>query len=198
MNIFLIGLPNSGRTTVARALSEDGRRLYIDAASWVKATFRERQPGEHLQHYLDEYHAFLTKRLNANPFFVMDNVYDLMKSFESENKSYVIDGLLSPKDFAHLFDYRNDIVVFLNRTDNEREMRDQETIGVTCIRDYCVWLASAGLLPRNRWVEYNFKIPGEHSDHVKMLGAKNSVYIVRSIEKAISHLKDHLKSLESS
>lgn len=196
MNIFLIGLPKSGRTTMAKAITESGTHKYIDAASWVKATFRERQPKEPLQQYLDEYYSYLAKRLNANPYFVMDNVYDLMKSYEEEKLPFIVDGLFSPKDFVHLFDYRADVVVFLNRTDNEGEHhRDQDAIGVSCIRDYCFYLASANLLPRNRWLEYNFKIPGEDTDFVKQLGSKNSVFIVKCLRRAISHLQETIKIL---
>ena len=196
MNIFLIGLPKSGRTTMAKALTEDGKYRYIDASSWLKATFRERLADEQLQQYLDEYYSFLTKRLNTNPYFVMDNVYDLMKSYEGEGHPYIVDGLSSPKDFTHLFDYRTDIVVFLNRTDNDSEHhRDQDGIGISCIRDYCFWMAAAGLLPRSRWIEYNYKIPGEDTAFVKALGSKNSVFITKSLKRAISHLKETVKVL---
>jgi adenylate kinase family enzyme len=198
LNIFLIGLPKSGRTTVAKTIAEEGRFKYIDAASWVKATFRERLPNEHLQQYLDEYYSFLSKRLNTNPYFIMDNVYDLMKSQQGEGHPYIIDGLSSPKDFTHLFDYRTDMVVFLNRTDNESEQhRDQDSIAVSCARDYCFWLASADLLPRSRWIEYNFKIPGEDNEFVKPLGSKNSVFIVKSLNRAISHLKETLRVIHN-
>ena len=196
MNIFLIGLPKSGRTTMAKAIVEEGAFKYIDAASWVKATFRQQLPSEHLQQYLDEYYSFLSNRLNINPYFIMDNVFDLMKSQASEGHPYIIDGLTSPKDFTHLFDYRTDLVVFLNRTDNETDShRDQDSIAISCTRDYCFWLASAGLLPRERWLEFNFKIPGEDSDLIKSLGSKNSVFIVKSLKRAIFHLKELLKSM---
>lgn len=196
MNIFLIGLPKSGRTTMAKGIAAAGKYKYIDAASWVQATFREKLPQEHLQQYLDEYCAFLTKRLNANPYFVMDNVYDLMKSYEGEGHPFIIDGIINPKDFVHLFDYRNDMVVFLNRTNNDTEhQRDQDTIAVSSIRDYCYWMASANLLPRSRWIEYNFQIPGEENDFVKALGSKNSVFITKSLDRATSHLQESLKIL---
>lgn len=195
MKIFIVGLPKSGRTTVSRAVAEKRGWEYIDAMSWVRSTFREPKAGEHPHQYEDDYQQYLTKRMQINPWFVIDHVYEMMKVNGNEDATFVIDGVSSPKDFTALFDYRQDIVVFLNRTDNDHEYRDHENIGVSVIRDYCTWMSSAGLLNKERWLEYNFKIPGEDSDHVKVMGAHNSVYIVRSIKKAISHFTDRVKEL---
>jgi hypothetical protein len=85
-----------------------------------------------------------------------------------------------------------DFIVFLNRTNNEVDLKDYENIGVSVMRDYCFWLSSANNLDKNNWFEYNFNIPGEESDWVKSLGHKNSVFIVKSINKVISHLKERL------
>jgi hypothetical protein len=74
-------------------------------------------------------------------------------------------------------------------------MVDHENIGVSVIRDYCFWLSSASLINKSNWLEYNFRIPGEDSEFIKNLGSKNSVFIVKSIKKAISHLKEKLNDL---
>jgi len=193
MKVFIVGLPKSGRTTVAKALVDSLGFAYIDATSWVRSTFRERKEGEHPNQYEDEYQSYLTKRMNVNPWFVSDHVYEMMKVSGKDDAIFVIDGIISPKDFSALFDYREDVVVFLNRTDNEHEYRDHENIGASVIRDYCFWMSSAGLLAKSRWLEYNFKIPGEDSDFIKAMGAQNSVFIVKSIKKVISHLVERLK-----
>lgn len=197
MKIFIVGLPKSGRTTVSRAVAEKHGWEYIDAMSWVRSTFREPKAGEHHHQYEDDYQQYLTKRMQINPWFVIDHVYEMMKVNGNEDATFVIDGVSSPKDFTALFDYRQDIVVFLNRTDNEHEYRDHENIGVSVIRDYCTWMSSAGLLNKERWMEYNFKIPGEDSDHIKVMGAHNSVFIVRSIKKVIAHLIDRVKEVSN-
>lgn len=195
MKIFIIGLPKSGRTTVAKAVTDQLQAQYIDAMSWVRSTFRERKDGEHIQRYEDEYEHFLSIRRMVNAWFVTNHVHDLLDSHD-KNTTFIIDGIASPRDFSELFDYRQDVVVFLNRTDGEVEFRDHENIGISVIRDYCFWMSAAGLLPKNRWLEYNFKIPGEESDFVKELGSKNSVFIVRSINKVISHLMESLKVIQ--
>ena len=189
MKIFIVGLPKSGRTTVAKALVEAHGFAYIDAMSWVRSIFRKPEAGEHPHQYEDEYQQYLTKRMMVNPLFITDHVQEMMKVIDPHlDSTFVIDGVSSPKDFTTLFDYREDIIVFLNRTDNENEYRDHENIGASVIRDYCFWMSSAGLLNKNRWLEYNFKIPGEASDNIKAMGAQNSVFIVKSINKVVSHL----------
>jgi adenylate kinase family enzyme len=195
MKIFIIGLPKSGRTTVAQAIAERHGWNYIDAMSWVRSTFREPKAGEHPHQFEDDYQLYLTKRMQINPWFVTDNIYEMMKVPGNEDATFVIDGVASPKDFTALFDYRQDIVVFLNRTDNEHEYRDHENIGTSVIRDYCFWMSAAGLISKDRWMEYNFRIPGENSDHVKVMGAQNSVFIVKSINKVISHVVDKVKEV---
>lgn len=193
MRIFIIGLPKSGRTTVSEALCQAHGFEYIDAMSWVRSTFREQKPGEHPHQYEDDYQQYLTKRMMVNPWFVSDHIYEMMKVANKEDATFVIDGVASPKDFTTLFDYKQDVVVFLNRVGFDHEVRDHESIGVSVIRDYCTWMSAAGLLNKERWLEYNFKIPGEDSDHVKQMGAHNSVFIVKSIKKVISHLTERLK-----
>jgi hypothetical protein len=193
MRIFIIGLPKSGRTTVSKAVAEAGGFGYIDAMSWIRSTFRPRKEGEHSQQYEDEYQQYLTKRMMVNPNFISDHVQEMMKVGGHDN--FVIDGIVSPKDFMTLFNYQQDIVVFLNRTDEDPEGKDYEKIGVSVARDYCYWMSAANLLTKDRWLEYNFKIPGEDSAFVKAMGTHNSVFIVRSINKVISHLSNKLKEV---
>lgn len=195
MKVFIIGMPQSGRTTVAKALCQADNFRYIDAFSWLRSSFRERKDDEKIETYMDEFHSWFTNRLKINPQLIVENVKESMDAYPSDDKLvYVIDGLRSPKDFMQLFDYNKDIVVFLNRVDkNEADYKDYENIGVCVTKDYCFWLSSANLLPRERWFEYNFAIPGDDSDRVKNLGQKNSVFIVRSINRVISHLKELLK-----
>lgn len=119
----------------------------------------------------------------------------MMKMSEDIDPVFIIDGISSPKDFTYLFNYREDTVVFLNRTDNAGEYRDHENIGVSVIRDYCFWMAASGLIDKKRWLEYNFRIPGDDVDGIKEMGAQNSLFIVKSINKAISHLKDKIKEI---
>src|SRR5574338_737576 len=131
MKVFIIGLPQSGRTTISKALCQDEHRKYIDASSWLKCTFREQKPGEHPQQYQDEYYNYLNERMRVNPFFIMDHIMDHLDMYDKKYSQFIIDGIASPKDFVHLFDCNSDYVIFLNRTDNAAEHKDQENIGVS-------------------------------------------------------------------
>ena len=194
MKIFIIGLPKSGRTTVAKSIVEEHGYHYIDAVSWVRSTFRAPKPGEHPHQYEDEFQQYLAVRTTVNPWFVTEHIQEMMK-VGGDKSVFVIDGILSPRDFVTMFDFKQDVVVFLNRADNNNDYRDHENIGVSVIRDYCFWMSAAGLLNKQRWLEYNFRIPGEDSDHIKAMGAQNSVFIVKSVKRVISHLKEKIKEI---
>lgn len=195
MKIFIVGMPQSCRTTVAKALCKADYYVHVDAFSWIRSTFREQKPSERPQQYEDEFHNWFTNRLKINPRLIADTVNNVIDAYgeEAHGLTFVIDGIQSPKDFAELFDYNKDMVVFLNRTANQADFKDYQNVGVSVMRDYCFWLSSADLLPKERWLEYNFSVPGEDSDWVKPLLHKNSVYLVKSINKVISHLKEKLK-----
>src|ERR1700676_2592433 len=158
MKIFLCGLPKSGRSTIAKALVAAHGYVYLDAMSWVRSTFRDINPKEHPYQFEDEYQQYLAKRMLTHPNFIVDNLEREIKVFGDRN-AFVIDGISSPRDFMHMFDYRKDIIIFLNRVDNEHEYRDHENIGTSVIRDYCFWMSSAELIKKSQWLEYNFKIP---------------------------------------
>ncbi len=195
MNIYLIGLPKSGRSTVSKALAKECNFEYIDASSWLISTFRDPKEGEHPQRFQDEFCAYQSGRLKTNPDLISNDVLEIIATAQrvSNQENFIIDGIVSPRDLISLFNYNKDYIIFVNRTNNESECRDHESIGVSVIRDYCFWLASASLLPKDRWIEFNFKIPGEPSDFVKTLGSKNTVYITKNIDKVIDLLNNLIK-----
>ena len=175
---------------------------YIDAVSCIKCTFRKPGSQEKIQSFQDEYHEYLIDRLRINPQLITDNIQESMKTAANLNvKNWVIDGIFNPRDFSQLFNYNEDIIIFLNRIDSLEAARDYETIGISVMRDYCFWLASAALLDKGKWMEYNFKMnpifrKGEDMDSVKTLGSKNTVYIVKSFDRVISHMKEQLSRIK--
>jgi len=198
MKVFLVGLPQSGRTTIGKALAQELGYQYIDAVSWVKSVYRAPAEGEHPQQYDDELHHWYLDRLAVNPDLIINNVIESMEAYNIHHQdklSFIIDGISSPRDLIKLFDPIKDVIVFLNRTNNDAEFKDYENIGVSVMRDYCFWLSSANLISKNRWYEYNFGIPGEETDWVKPLGHKNSVFLIKSINKVIPHLIAQIKAL---
>lgn len=192
MKIFILGYPESGYHDVAQSICQDIKYCYVDGLNWVRQTFRSIRDDEHIEQYYDAYHQYFTDRLIEDSNLCLRNIKDTIACNVSEH--YVISGIASPRDFATLFDYTQDYVVFLNRTDNEdAQIKDYEKIGVSVIRDYCFWMSSANLLPKERWLEFNFKMWGTDKERFKKMGSKNSVFIVGSLEKVILHLQETLE-----
>jgi adenylate kinase family enzyme len=195
MKVFILGLPESGQDQVAQALCQDSRYWYVDGGHWVRQTFRSIREDERPEQYQDAFHQYFVERLSWDADLCLRNIKDSMVSCNIVQQHFVIDGIATPRDFASLFDYSNDFVVFLNRTDSEEVlMKDYQKISVSVIRDYCFWMASADLLSRDRWFEYNFRMYGGDKDRFRTLGSKNSVFIVGSLDKAIVHLRETLES----
>lgn len=197
MNIFIIGLPKSGKTTVAKILEQTLGFKYLNISDWIKTQFRNQHPNEHEQHFKEEFSNYFFNLFKDEPSMCADYAIDAMAEYGLEHQ-YVIDGIMSPRDFSQLFDAEKDIVVILNRTDNDEFLQDHENIGLSTIRDYCFWTSAIGALAKSRWIEYNFKMFGEDSDYVKILGAKNSVYLVKSMNNVLSHLQNKVKELTHS
>jgi adenylate kinase family enzyme len=193
MNIFIIGLPKSGRTTIAKEVAQRLGSVYLSSSDWIKGTFRLPNVGEHEQSYAEDYHKYFFDRLKVNPDICIKNVVDTISCQKDNN--FIIDGINSPRDFINLFDYNKDVVVILNRTDNESYHRDHDSIFISTIKDYCFWMASAELIDKDRWIEYNFKIKGDPLDSVKTMGTKNSVFLVKNINRVISHLEEQVRTI---
>jgi hypothetical protein len=185
MQIFLIGMPQSGRTTVAKYIASHHNYGYIDATSWILSSFREPLESETISQYQDAKHTWLLERIKENPKLIVSNIQDIIsinkKNYQTHQ--FVIDGLFSPKDFTELFDYHQDMVIFVNRLNNPADYQDYENIGASVIRDYCFWLSSADCLPKERWIEFNFSIPGENNNYMRQIGSKNSIFLVKNLNK---------------
>ena len=193
MKIIILGLPKSGRSTVAKELANKSELHYLHAENWINASFRQRVTSETLEEYKLSLHNFYAERLKINPNIISNNIKETIKARNTVKVSdAVIDGLNSPRDFIHLFDYNQDLVIFLNRTNGPNYIEGCDHINVNVVRDYCLWLGTMGLLPKQNWLEFNFPIPGNLKDpFTKELGNKNTVIITRSIEKTIEMIKEN-------
>jgi hypothetical protein len=191
MKIFIIGLPGSEHSKIAKALSNNINYLYFNVESWFKNDFINP-----LEEFIsrEEYNETLLDKLSLEPDYVSHNISKIINTGGSPLGDWVIDGISTPRNLIQLFDYRKDIIIFLNRIDNETDLEDFEKIGISVMRDYCFWLSSAGFLSKEKWLEYNYKIPGEDSEAIKKLGSKNTVFIVKSLDKVIAHLTNYIEN----
>lgn len=181
MNVFLIGMPQSGRTSVGESLDLPGFR-YLHISSFIKEMCGvEKEHNPLILNLMKEYpNRFINE--------YKKHTHDFISNF-------VVDGMISPRDFITLFDYNKDVVVFLNRMDHQPEYQDYQNIALAVMRDYCFWLSSANLLPKKRWLEFNFKTIGDYDPYLKQMGYKNSVFSVKTLNSVIVHLKTLLTEL---
>jgi len=176
MKIFLIGHPKSGKTVMAKSLvgfKHVTGQLHFEMNSHLS-----------VEDLKEDYKNILLKGED----FDLNYIKQLMNSYMDSN--FVIDGITDPKVFISLFDPNKDMVVFLNRLNNDIDVEDYQNISLCIIKDYCFWMSSIGILDKRRWIEYNFRIPGEDSKVIKELGTKNSVFVIKSLNNVITHLKD--------
>ena len=200
MKVFILGLSQCGKTTVAKALAESQDTFCISASAWLKGNFRLSNAGEDPEDFEKERNDFLSGALKRDADLITDSIevtMSLHSDFNPKIKKFIIDGISSPRDFMKLFDYNKDVAIFLNRVDNPSEISDHEGIGQNVIRDYCLWLSTMGLLPKERWTEYNYRLPGEESDFVKELSSRNLVTITKNINKAIEIMRARLWTNET-
>ncbi len=195
MKVFILGLSQCGKTTVAKALAQSPDAFSVTVSAWLKANFRYCNVGEDQEDYEKARNEFLALGLNRDANLITDSIettISLHSDFNPNIKKFIIDGITSPRDFTKLFDYTTDVAIFLNRVDNPVEVTDYEGIGQNVIRDYCLWLSTMGLLPKERWTEYNYRLPGEESNFVKELSSRNLVTITKNINKAIEIMRTRL------
>lgn len=192
MNIYILGLPQSGRTTVAKELAQQLDFTYLSSCDWLKQSFRLPNVNEHEQSYVEEYQKYFFDRVKANPDICVNNIVNTI-SYQKQNH-FIIDGINSPRDFIKLFDCSKDMIVILNRLDNSAYHKDYDGVFISAIKDYCFWLSSTQLINKQQWLEYNFKINSEPSDVVKTMGTKNSVFLIKNISGVISHLEEQVRN----
>jgi len=189
MKIFILGLSKSGKTTVSKALCSQSNINCVSPFDWFKNSFRCKSLNESDIDYQKDFQNYLTNSLKKEPTLFSNYIESCC--FWNEEKISIIDGMLDPKNFIDVFDWNTDMLVVLNRLDNNSD-NDYDHISLNVIRDYCFWLSNSGLMPKDRWQEFNFKFNGLNSEHFKKIGAKNTLWIVHNIEKVIEILKQSI------
>ncbi|TSC82432.1 MAG: hypothetical protein G01um101419_588 [Parcubacteria group bacterium Gr01-1014_19] len=141
MKIFVIGMSNSGKTTLAKKIAELYGLECLSASEWVRTASPEFADGPKSDDQVAAMTEFTIATLKKNPKITVDflnDKYDL-------TKSYVIEGVRNPGDFIRLFNPVTDYVVFITNNNNAlKATLFEEGIGV--IRKYLDYLSSNGLL----------------------------------------------------
>lgn len=177
MNVFLIGFPQSGKDIIGKSLELPNFKYVNLTASLDQISF----PND------DAKHDYILKLMKDCPdgFINADNL----------TNNCIVDGIISPRDFVHLFNYNSDVVVFINRTDNHPDTKEYQNIAAAVIKDYCFWLSSADLLQKNRWLEFNYKMLEDDPEYFKQMGFKNTVFSLKGINSVCKKLREQINNL---
>ena len=171
MKIFAIGSDNTSNLSFSLGISkeiESSNVLYYDF-NWMESNSFD---------YVDYLQSGYKLDINLTY-----DYYNLHIN-NDKYKNHIIANISNPKDFINLFDHSKDKVIMINNLSFVGE--DIDVICLSTSRDYCFWLASANLLPKESWIEYTFKDKGEDKE-IKKLGAKNSIFTVGNLQQAINH-----------
>lgn len=151
MKIFIIGQSGSAKTPFADAISRALNVKFVSASDWLKpitgdAKFKTKQ--EHI----DGLTAVTLRELHKN----FDACTDYITATNDLSAPLIIEGMRNPRDFVKMFDFRHDMVIFLNREDNPYRATQFER-GIMVIDGYITWAVTNGLLDTERRVNFMFQ-----------------------------------------
>ena len=136
--LFVLGSSGAAKTPIARMLAEALGIAHVGASAWVRRAFPPVIYPASRQEQVEAMTRFSIERLRENPRACLDVAGPEMLV------PCVVEGMRNPFDFVHAFDWRTDLVVFVERIDNTLVKTAFEG-GLDVIRDYLVWLDAAGI-----------------------------------------------------
>lgn len=143
--LFVLGASGAGKTPIARQLADALGVRHVGASAWVRNAFAGFTPevGHDRQKMVEAMTRFSIEELRKNPRACLDVAGPEM------DVPCVVEGMRNPFDFVHAFDWRTDLVLFVQRGDNTLERTAFEE-GLAVIGDYLSWLNKAAILDRDR------------------------------------------------
>lgn len=132
MKIFIIGTTNSGKSTLAKYISNILNAPIISAGAWMKKNYYQA-----VEETKENYTKMLTRTsmgfLQKNPNFFLEKIQDeVQKNIYSS--VIIIEGIRNPRDFIHLFNPNEDVVILVNSVINEiKEYPEFEIKGLEII-----------------------------------------------------------------
>jgi adenylate kinase family enzyme len=200
MKVFLIGFSGLGKSPLAQKLMETlPTAHHIRAGEWVR---RSVPPGSSVE----EMAQFSRDKLRENPDkclnFIYGN-YDLEHCYRNGNEwpeIFILDGIRNPRDFAHLFDPRYDLVVFLGRAGVEAQS-SFEANGIAAIWQYVKWLQTENLLRKsesvlNLWFASLNRYSTGRMDNQTLNPGGGQALSLPDLEEAIEPIVRNLSSLK--
>lgn len=164
MNIFVLGMTKTGKTTVADRIAQKMGYERVSGSTWVKNRYVV-PPGMVVgsPEYLQGITAYSCEALASNP----DACVDFIRANHNVSEGFlVIEGLRNPRDFTLLFRPNEDLLILLNYPDNPVVPSEFERHGVRAIRDIAEWMVTTGMLNPDRVLKIN--LGGLHGDRLPL------------------------------
>jgi len=143
MRTYIVGPSGVGKTPLAKQIVLYEKREHISAGAWSRAAIL--QGNDSAEQYREKLIAYSRQVLAKDP----DHTIAYLTPRLTPNA--IIDGIRNPRDFAHLFDYRRDEVIFI---DAQYARPTQFDTGIDSIKSYATWLVTNKLLPEKNMRSY--------------------------------------------
>lgn len=131
MKIFICGWTGSGKTHLAKLLSQALGLKNISASGWLRE-WDEVQA----QQAKDESKGEYTQRLTEMSLDVLSHNPDICIDWLKKQNSDIIDGLRNPRDFTYLYNPETDIVIWCVKNDVTEPATPFEDKGLVAIWKY--------------------------------------------------------------
>ena len=155
MNIFLIGSSGTGKTPIATKIANYLGIKHVKASEYFRLGFSgEFDSRDYFNQKITEYSKHeLSKNPRVNIEYLQDKI----------NIPCVIESIRNPIEFTNLFDFKNDLVIYLNYSENKLLKTGFEK-GIQLIENVCLWSIENKIMKEEQFVKVNFsQFFGENS-----------------------------------
>lgn len=153
MKIFIIGISQTGKSTLSKYLSDKYYLEHIQTSKSIRNTFQYKEEDfNSKQSFIEAITDYSIKINQKEPYFNSNyiiNNYDL-------KKDVIIEGIRNPNNFFSLFDIIKDKVIILKYLNNQIKPTSFEK-GIDVIENYLNWNLELNIINKNRIqiLEYN-------------------------------------------
>lgn len=151
MNIFILGVSQTGKSTTSKYLSEKYNLTHIQASIMVRNTFKFKESDfKTKQEFIEAITKYSIELNRVSPNPVSDYIID---NYILDN--VIIEGIRNPNNFHKLFNIKEDIVIYLDYLNNPVSKTSFEK-GLDNIIGYLEWNCEMGILPKERFQKIVF------------------------------------------
>jgi len=150
MNIFIIGSSGTGKTPIAKKISEALNMKTVKASEYFRIKFNDAKiPFKNRDDFISKITKFSQQILKDDYNININYIKNQM------SVSCVIEGIRNPIDFTNIFNFNNDIVIKLNYTKNNLKITEFED-GIDIIGRVCEWAIINKIMPSENMKDFTY------------------------------------------